>query len=80
MNLDKFKELYSYEIENKAIVSVESCDLIALIEYLENSASLPKAAWENLEYWLDRSYEKGHLDLSDIREPLEDLYKARGFV
>lgn len=79
MNLDKFKELYSYEIENKAIVSVESCDLIDLIEYLESRELLPKKEWSNLEYCLDHAYENGQLDTSDIYDALEELHKAQGY-
>ena len=80
-NLETFKSLYKYEMENKCRVSVESAELLLLVEFLEKHAFLPEKEWNALEYWLDRCYEKGHLDnCSDLIEPLEDLYKARGFV
>lgn len=47
---------------------------------LEGNTTLPAKEWSDLEYWLDRCYDKGHLEnCSDLIEPLEALYKARGF-
>lgn len=55
-------------------------ELQGLRDVMSQCAVLPKKEWENLEYWLDRWFDKGHLErCSDLIEPLEELYKARGF-
>lgn len=47
---------------------------------LEGNTILPEKEWADLEYWLDRCYDKGHLEnCPDLIEPLEALYKARGY-
>lgn len=55
-------------------------ELAELHTLLDTRATLPKKEWSDLEYWLDRCYDKGHLEnCSDLIEPLEALYKAQGY-
>lgn len=55
-------------------------ELLALRKMMENVAILPEKEWLELEYWLDRCYDKGHLEnCPDLIKPLEALNKARGY-
>lgn len=38
---------------------------------------VPTKEFQELEYWMDRSVDKGHLDDSDVFEPWEALNRAR---
>ena len=55
-------------------------ELLTLRKMMENVAILPEKEWLELEYWLDRCYDKGHLEnCPDLIKPLEALNKARGY-
>lgn len=55
-------------------------ELLTLRKAIENVATLQKKEWLELEYWLDRCYDKGHLEnCQDLIEPFEALNKARGY-
>lgn len=55
-------------------------ELLALRKMVENVAILPEKEWLELEYWLDRCYDNGHLEnCPDLIKPLEALNKARGY-
>lgn len=55
-------------------------ELLTLRKMMENVAILPEKECLELEYWLDRCYDKGHLEnCPDLIKPLEALNKARGY-
>lgn len=71
------------ENDAKAVAALADLteQLQSRLESLEKDAKkyarLPLTEWGELEYWLDRCYDKGHLEqCSDLIEPYQNLSNA----